>query len=303
MYGQRVLVSDSAGDFVDVTPQHQPTEYVDDAFFVDHDRGWVAFSDTGAATARLFRTDDAGRTWEAVTASTSRHQSAGSRIWLFFLDRRIGWTVSYAAGAPAGGIYRTSDGGKAWSDYMPLPEPGTIRFVSPEHGWLAGYSVYGDYGDLYETVDRGATWKQRTVSPPADASADSLEYRLPSFDGSHGVLPVSVGQSRLSFYTTSDAGQTWQVVSSIAASGGPKASVAVASPTVWWAVEPDGTKAWVTSDGGHSWMTHRPEGLRGTILQLEAKDQLTAWASAFQQGGPLRLYGTTDGGQNWRPLP
>src|SRR5207248_11019694 len=104
MFGTEVLVSDDAGHFSDVTPAHQPTEYLDDAFFVDHGRGWASYTDTGGTTARLLRTDDAGRTWEAVTAGGSRHASAGSRLWLFFIDRRNGWTVSYAASAPAGGI-------------------------------------------------------------------------------------------------------------------------------------------------------------------------------------------------------
>ena len=302
MFGTEVLVSDDAGDFVDVTPAHQPTEYIDDAFFVDHDRGWVSFTDSGAATARLLRTDDGGHTWEPVTASMLRHHSAGSRVWLFFLDRRIGWSVSYAASAPAGGIRRTSDGGITWSEYTRLPEPGTIRFLSSAHGWLAGYSVYGDFGRLYETFDGGVTWRQRTVPPPAGASVDDLEYRLPTFDRSHGVLPVAVGHDRLTFYATSNGGETWQEATTVAPADSRKMSVAVVSRTVWWAVDADGRKTWVTTDGGQTWTTRHPAGLRGTIVQLDAKDDRTAWASAFDGAGPTQLYGTSDGGENWRLL-
>ncbi|HKY74511.1 MAG TPA: YCF48-related protein [Acidimicrobiia bacterium] len=303
MFGREVLAGDGAGHFTEVTPAHQPTEYVDDAFFVDHDRGWVSFTDSGAATARLFRTDDGGRTWEPVHAGGHRHQSAGSRVWLFFVDARTGWTVSYAASAPAGGIRRTSDGGVTWSEYTRLPEPGTVRFVSSEHGWLAGSSASGYHGRLYETFDGGVTWKQRTVPPPAEASADDLQYRLPSFDGSQGVLPVYVGRNRLSFYATSDGGDTWQATGGVAAVGGPEVSVAIASLTAWWVLDADGSKAWVTTDGGRTWTIHRPTGLGGLILQFEAKDGQTAWASAADAAGLVRLYGTDDGGETWRPLP
>jgi photosystem II stability/assembly factor-like uncharacterized protein len=302
LFGQAVLVPDRAGGFNDVTPPHTEGEYVHDAYFVDRDHGWVGFTETAAASGRLVRTGDGGRTWEAVTPSAAAHHSAGSRVWLHFFDRRLGWTVTYAAAAPGGGILRTTDGGQTWSEWTELPEPGPVRFTTPTHGWLAGYSVYVNTGGLYETFDGGDSWHQRNVAPADGAGADDLGYRLPFFDGRDGVLPVSVGDDRVAFYLTADDGRTWQAASTAAAAGGPRAAVAVASRSVWWAIGSGGPAA-VTTDGGATWVSRRRAGLPGTILDFEARDERTAWASAFDQGGPRRLYATSDGGETWRPLP
>ncbi|HEY4408283.1 MAG TPA: YCF48-related protein [Acidimicrobiia bacterium] len=301
LFGAAVLLPDEAGQFVDVTPPHGSEEYIHDAFFVDRNHGWVGFTDSSAASGRLVRTDDGGRTWETVAPATHRHQSGGSRVWLFFLDRRVGWTVSYAASAPAGGIYRTLNGGGTWSDYTALPEPGPVRFTTRDHGWLAGYSVFGNTGGLYETFNGGLTWTRRSVPPPAGTAPGDLAYRLPTFDGAEGILPVSAGDDRVAFYRSSDGGRTWRPAAIRAVPGGPKVAVAVASRSVWWAVAAEGGPVSVTTDAGRTWTTRPRVGLPETIIDFEATDDRTAWASAAGNG-ELRLYATSDGGATWHPV-
>jgi len=301
-FGDVVLVRDDSGSFRDVTPVHRPDEYVYDVSFVDEEHGWVGFTDPAAARGRLVRTVDGGRTWLPTNWTASVHHSAGSQIWLDFVDDRVGWASDYVAGAGAGGIFRTGDGGATWSDYTDLPAPGPIMFQNREHGWLAGWTFWGSTGPLYETLDGGGTWNERSVRRPDGPAAEDVGHRLPTFAGARGVLPITVGESKIEFYASSDGGQSWALAATIAAKGGAKAGIAVASPDVWWTISSDGGPAAVTEDAGHHWTTRRRLGLPAIVTDLDAKDASTAWATAGGPNDPGRLFETTDGGETWHEI-
>jgi photosystem II stability/assembly factor-like uncharacterized protein len=59
----------------------------------------------------------------------------------------------------------------------------------------------------------------------------------------------------------------------------------------------------VTIDGGRTWSARPRAGLPDTIIDFEAKDERTVWASSSADGEPLRLYATSDGGDTWHTLP
>jgi photosystem II stability/assembly factor-like uncharacterized protein len=302
LFGEVVLAGDETGRFVDVTPAHGPNEYVYDAFFIDRQHGWVGFTDVDTTAGRLLRTVNGGRTWEPTKLNARQHQSAGSRVWLYFLDVRHGWAVSSAAAGGAG-IYRSTDGGQTWSDYKDLESGrGPVLFDTPRHGWMAAWAGPGPAPGLYESFDAGDSWRERPLSPPPGFSADDLVFRLPTFYGSRGVLPAATGDNHVAFYSTSDTGRHWHLATTVTTPNSARAVIGVASARVWWVIPNKSGPVMVTEDSGRTWTSRRRGGLPESVSYLEAKDGRQAWASAFNVGESLRLYETGDGGETWRAV-
>jgi photosystem II stability/assembly factor-like uncharacterized protein len=80
---------------------------------------------------------------------------------LFFLDQRIGWTVSNAGASGSGFVIaRTHDGGDTWESSVVLPgedpREGSIYFTDENHGAL----LTG--GKFFNTADSGKSWRGST---------------------------------------------------------------------------------------------------------------------------------------------
>lgn len=134
------------------------------------------FGTGGAPGARVFHSDDGGKTWTVVKTSV-RHDSANAGIFsLAFRDPSHG----VAAGGdyskptdPAGSIAISRDGGKSWS--APASPFGGYRsavtYIDDEKMWVAVGTSGSDV-----SLDDGSSWK----------TFDSTGYNAISFAGSTG---------------------------------------------------------------------------------------------------------------------
>lgn len=131
-----------------------------DVHFFDLNTGVVAASssaDLNTTTARVLRTEDAGRTWQVVYDSGRPTEN----IWKFsFPTREVGYgTVqSYDPDPKAAQRYviKTTDGGKTWTE-LPLVADQRVRqfgigFLDEQRGWI-GAVPHG-----FQTEDGGLTW-------------------------------------------------------------------------------------------------------------------------------------------------
>ena len=221
----------------------------------------------------LFTDEDGGTTWRSV----SRPAFTGA---IQFLDPRDGFGVSdprrwagFEGEVPVGGgiVYRTSDGGRTWSQLRLRPpvayigwreDADSIRFFAGGRGVLA------------------------------------VRFRNPR-----------THEQRLVVYTSTDAGETWAAHPApssvhlwprqwgISASG----SFSAATPSAW--VVMDRRVLHVTTDGGRRWRTVRPLDLprHASIWQETFTSAADGWAIVGLDGGPALIH-TTDGGRWWSPL-
>ncbi|HET6401894.1 MAG TPA: hypothetical protein VFH95_10900 [Candidatus Kapabacteria bacterium] len=180
--------------------------------------------------------------WKIVY-TLSTHQ--GFRAGFFFNE-----DTGFIAGLMGDGVYKTTDGGKTWTNApIPLvPKSGTnhvtqILMADPLHGWLTCEPLYTTpptYPGLYQTTDGGASWN------PVNWNQDFSDiYRTPSVlvvtsrtgsgilstdggstfqttvdssngldfvDGLHGVM---TSYERHGWYRSSDGGKTWLPISTI----------------------------------------------------------------------------------------
>ena len=112
----------------------------------------------------LWRSQDAGSTWEEITSSL---RDRGPISAVFFLDGFTGWAAVFENASAL--ILRTNDGGASWS-LQDLPEAqGTItavEFLDSSGGIAAG-------GEAFFTSSGGALWG-RSVGVPDSQSIEDL---------------------------------------------------------------------------------------------------------------------------------
>lgn len=131
-----------------------------DVHFLDLNTGVVAASsssDLATTTARVLRTEDAGRTWEVVYDSGR----ATENIWKFSFPTPLvgyGTVQSYDPGATERFVIKTEDGGRTWRE-LPLVDDPQVRqfgigFLDEKRGWV------GAVPHAFKTEDGGETWQR-----------------------------------------------------------------------------------------------------------------------------------------------
>jgi photosystem II stability/assembly factor-like uncharacterized protein len=118
----------------------------------------------------VFRTKDAGKTWEKVLfvapdtgcADLAIDPQDPSRLYAgMWQARRQPWT--FTSGGPNSGFYRSTDGGATWSrmtNGLPEGDLGRVAIaVSPARPSLVFATVEAKKTMLYRSDDRGDSWK------------------------------------------------------------------------------------------------------------------------------------------------
>jgi len=208
--------------------------------------GNTALVGTGPAdgNAAIFRTVDGGANW----TGTSVAGMTGFVNWIHMFDQNNG----IFQGDPKDGIWalgRTSDGGRSWA---PISTP--VAAPASEHGWNNSYDFIGDIGwfgtnnsRVYKTTDRGQTWTWYAM--PSKNSID-VSFR----DTRTGVARFSrqADQGTDTLAVTRDGGETWQLISSVAAPSGT-AFFERGGKRLWFL---RGANALVSTDVGATWRLH-----------------------------------------------
>ncbi len=135
------------------------------------------FGTGGAGGARVFHTDDGGKTW-TVAKTPVRNDSTNAGIFsVGFSDPRHGVAVGGDYSKPTenrGNIALTDDGGKTWTASSTMPPSGyrsAIAYVDDRKMWIATGTSGSDV-----STDGGRTWRQ----------FDSASYHAMSFAGAAG---------------------------------------------------------------------------------------------------------------------
>lgn len=121
--------------------------------------GWIAL---GAPQARLFRSRDAGASWQAFATPIVSGASAGSTA-VDFRDPLVGIVVggeigNYNADTSAAVVAVTRDGGESWALRPRPPRPGALFGVAWVPEAEAGTALVASPGGLFLTRDAGASW-------------------------------------------------------------------------------------------------------------------------------------------------
>jgi photosystem II stability/assembly factor-like uncharacterized protein len=227
---------------------------------IDHRRAWAlgtAFS--GPSAARIYRTDDGGRSWRAQYENTTTG---------VFFDGMAFWDGNngIAFGDPIDGrmvIITTRDGGRQWTriatERIPAALPGEAAFAASgtaialrgkKEVWIG--TGGGSRARVMYSPDRGQSWQ--VFETPASGGQAKGIFGLAFRDGRHGVAVGGDYQQRdaslENLLLTDDGGRTWRIAPSAALTG-VQYGVASAGTRTFVAAGPAGSA--VSTDGGITW--------------------------------------------------
>jgi photosynthesis system II assembly factor YCF48-like protein len=136
-----VVTSDAGGHWTEVPLK----EVAVSLFFLSDSSGWMV------GTKSLWRTEEAGRSWEKVGKLPT------GAIRVYFLDAAHGWAVGTRKS-----VYETNDGGKNWKSVPAAASPNTnveytaytwIEFTGKDTGVITGWSRPPRRGDTEHLPD------------------------------------------------------------------------------------------------------------------------------------------------------
>lgn len=309
------------------------------SWFFD-DRRAVVLGGTVADGFYIFRTTDAGASWQE--SSTPPGALVGIAMELFsFSSPDNGWFLTESGAYPTApktlSLYGTTDGGLHWrvltqsdthpsSGHLPLDMSlNHLLFATASKGWVTGQITSGPRARetvVYLTTDGGRTWQRQHLPPAQGEDVSKATAEGPVIDAAGTVvLPVVVNlpppgkapigdgdqAARVALYGSPDGGTTWACPalwprpSDVTRTGG------LLDASHWWLT---GTRdLWTTSDAGRTWVHLQP--VLPAVAALVAVDFASpgyGFADAVTSAPgtePLQYsyLQTTDGGLTWVPAP
>ena len=297
----------------------------------DLNRGWAIGTTATDPNDHILFTADGGTNWKDVTPPEGMDATGGKVATAFFQGADTAWVIysSNVIQSPPGNaqVWKTTDGGAAWSTSQPIPPSAEMEFFSPgyfsfpddQHGWLlvhAGAGMSHDYIYIYGTSDGGSTW-QKLVDPLASDQAGTgpsmglWKTGMTFTDAQKGWLTYENGgvARGVTLYQSLDGGQTWALQSLPAPSTQPDLftnesyscgiyGMTFLNPQLGNMVvtcmmgSGDLKKSWFyrTADGGSSWQSSLLPTPAGFFQMLDGSQGYYVSQKIFR---------TADGGQSW----
>lgn len=316
---------DGGATWRDVTPPEPVSNSDSDisalGFFRDTTAAWVIYgapygSPLDISAIRIWRTADAGATWEYSSAPAPERMEAFVPNFLTFADAQHGWLMAILGAGMMHqyvAIYSTVDGGVTWNkildpssdaDIQSFPKTGLV-FSDAQNGWLTRDAQgVEDSPHVFRTVDGGAAWSRIDLPTPTDKPTLFADYACGTYAPNlfpSGILVVAMKcmdkasyQKQLNFqYVSNDNGQTWTALALPADYEiGDWSSLYYFDANNGFAF---GRNIYQTSDGGKTWTFVRQVNWDGQFTFI---NQTVGWAVARADSN-IALVSTTNGGANW----
>lgn len=214
-------------------------------------------------------------------------------------------------GTPAGGLWKTTDGGLNWSNNTDqLPSLGVAAITIDPNNSDIMYLASGDRdgGDTYaygilKSIDGGSTWNTTGLS--FDYSAGYIGYQILINPDNSNIINVSVKKAGSGqVYRSIDGGENW----TITLNGQKLISMQQhpSNPNILYGGTNNSGKIYKSTDNGESWSIIMPNqgipsagGYRVTLAVTEDNPNAVYALISNTDGGFFGLYKSTDSGENW----
>lgn len=259
----------------------------------------------------LWRSDDAGRTWDPVGAGISHAEITA--VAVSPAERGVVY-----AGTEPSGVFRSENGGETWSDlsglralpssqswsFPPRPETHHVRWIEPDPAVAGRVFVAIEAGALVRTLDGGRTWLDRVRGGPIDTHSAATHTSAP------GRVYSAAGDG---YFESEDAGESWSrpvdglrhryLVGVAVDPADPDAVIVSAASGPWVAYSPRRAEAYVyRKTARRSFelaMEGLPDGGGTTASRLATHPEERGVIYAANNRG---LFRSADAGQSWKAL-
>jgi len=278
----------------------------------------------GAAGGGVWKSSNGGATWSAVFEKEP--VSAIGAVTIDPTNQNVVWVGTGEANPRnnvtyGDGVYKTTDGGKTWTNMGLKPTRHISRILvdpkKPDH------VIVGAFGDpfrdsidrgVYVTDDGGKTWtKTLYVGPQSGAAELAMDPNNPA------IIYASIWQFRREPWTfhsggpddgiwrSADGGKTWTRLTGHGLPTGimGRSAVAIApsdSKRVYAVIEAKGGILWRSDDAGQNWTTVSSDTLVDqrpfyfTHINVDPKDENHVFAVSEE------LAESKDGGHKFKPV-
>ena len=266
---------------------------------------------SGTWGSGLWRSDDAGRTWDPVGAGMSPAEITAVMV------SSLEPGVVYAGTEPSA-VFRSDNGGETWTElsglqalpsaqtwsFPPRPETHHVRWIETDPVVAGRVFVAIEAGALVRTLDGGRTWLDRIRGGPIDTHTAATHRMAP------GRLYSAAGDG---YFESGDAGDSWTryvqglhhryLVGVAVDPADPETVIVSAASSPRVAYSPRNAEAYVYRRIGGRAFELAMEGLpdsRGTTASRFAThpDERGVIYAANNHG----LFRSPDGGRTWKTL-
>jgi photosystem II stability/assembly factor-like uncharacterized protein len=237
--------------------------------------GWIT------ASGKFLRTTDMGQSWKKITVN-----SEGILTSHNFLNDTLGFCTN-----SIGGVFRSTNSGILWTKIASTGLYWTkrIRFFTPLVGWMAGSRLYSNEGFIAKTTDGGITW----------IFQDSTGTGFNDLEVIDSLRVVAAGNKGWIKYTT-DGGTTW--LNSFTNNLDDNTDITKNGDTLWIVGGSDYypiiTKSAV-NELYKPWTVLKNYFSLSNFNVINFENDSTGWLA----GESGSLYKTTNGGNEWKPVP
>lgn len=271
----------------------------------------------------LWRSKDAGRSWEQVGADVIQPQVMSVAV---SKTEHVGdFGVIYAGTEPSA-LYRSEDGGTSWREmealrqlpsastwsFPPRPYTSHIRWITPDPLVQGRLFAAVEAGALLRSLDGGETWEDRKPTGPFDTHTLVMHRLAP--DRLYSAAGDGFMQPGNGFVQSDDGGETWYrpdeglqhhyLWSAAADPANPSTLVISAAPGPQEAHNPTHAhSALYRRSGDGAWQLLQ-DGLpaqQGTLAPVLAVTE--AEPHVFYMACNHGVFRSPDAGESWEQLP
>jgi photosystem II stability/assembly factor-like uncharacterized protein len=256
-----------------------------------------------------YKSLDGGKTWKKMGLEATRHIG---RIVIHPKNPEVVYVAAlgHLWGAnPERGVYKTSDGGKTWSQVLKINDDTGVSDIamdpqSPDTLYAAAYqrrrTPYGFNGGgpdsaIYKTTDGGANWKKLTKGLPYENGGETGRIGLDIYRKDPNIVYAIVQHEKGGTYRSEDKGATWKKMGDTNPRPSYYSQIRI-DPNNDLRIWELGAPMFYSEDGGKTFSTQRVHGIHGDYHAMWIDPRDSNHRITGSDGG---VYSSRDRGKSW----